>query len=213
MEVTMEIKYRILRVKVADVDTKQRIVKAYFTAFGNVDGDGDIIQKGALTKTINENGPNGKNIIRHFLNHEFRKSDSALPIGKILELGEDSFGGYFVSKMARTQQANDVYSMYEDGFINSHSFGFLPVKQYKTAGANVITEVKMFEVSTVTTWAANENTPTIYVKDSAASDGTEKIEVVHEALFIKPSRSTLAEEAAMKEITKLFLQTNIFKKL
>ena len=209
-EVTMEIKQKIFLFKVADIDAKQRIVKAYFASFGNIDNDGDVIQRGALTKTIMENGPKGKNIIRHFLNHEFRKSDAALPIGKILELGEDEFGGYFVSKIGRTEQANDVYTLYEDGIINSHSFGFIPVKTVKTQTSNIITEARMFEVSTVTTWAANDNTPTVFVK---SADEAGIIPTSHKALFIEPSRSTLAEEAAMKEITKLFLQSNIFKKL
>lgn len=197
------VKEKILQFKVADVDTKQRIVKAYFASFGNIDSDGDIIQKGALTKTINENGPKGKDIIRHFLNHAFRKSDNVLPLGKILELGEDNTGGYFISKMARTQQANDVYSMYEDGFINNHSFGFIPVKEYKTQAANIITEVKMFEVSTVTTWAANENTPTVYVKSNEAGKPT-SLNINYESLFIQPERSTEKTKADFNRLIKLF---------
>ena len=42
------------------------MVKAYYSAFGNVDSDGDIIERGAGRKTIKENGPEGKDIIRHF---------------------------------------------------------------------------------------------------------------------------------------------------
>ena len=42
---------------IKDVDTKSRIVAGYFSAFNNVDSDGDLIKPGAFTKSINERGP------------------------------------------------------------------------------------------------------------------------------------------------------------
>ena len=39
-----------------DIDEKSGIVKGYGSIFGNIDSDGDIISKGAYTKTIKENG-------------------------------------------------------------------------------------------------------------------------------------------------------------
>ena len=35
-----------------DIDDKTGIVKGYGSIFGNIDSDGDIITKGAYTKTI-----------------------------------------------------------------------------------------------------------------------------------------------------------------
>jgi len=196
----MEKQFKQLKYKVADIDTRQRLVKAYYSAFGNVDSDGDVIVKGAGRKTIQENGPMGKDIIRHFLNHEFQTNTAVLPIGKLMEIGEDDHGNYFVSKIARTHMGEDIYSMYEDGMINSHSFGFIPIKQKKEGKINYILEYKMFEVSTVTTWSANEQTPTIEVKHNEPGRPTRS---EYDALLIEPSRISLDDKAAMQTIFKL----------
>ena len=45
--------------KVADIDKKQGLVKAYFSAFGNIDSDNDMIQRGAHIKTMKERDPDG----------------------------------------------------------------------------------------------------------------------------------------------------------
>ena len=197
----MEKLIKILQYKVADIDVKQRLVKAYFSAFNNEDNEGDVLTPGAFTKTMNENGPKGRDIIRHFLNHEFKSNPGVLPIGKIKELGEDSHGGFFVSKMARTNSGNDIYSLYEDGFINSHSMGFQIIKQKVEKAIRYITEIKLFEVSTVTTWAANDNTPTIEVKE--APEPGQPTPNKYDSLFIEPSMHTHKEIADIKELYRL----------
>lgn len=196
----MEKQIKILDCKVADIDGKKRMVKAYYSAFGNVDSDGDIIERGAGRKTIKENGPEGKDIIRHFLNHSFKANPEVLTIGKIKEIGEDDHGNYFWSKIARTALGEDIYKMYEDDMINNHSFGFIPIKQKVIDGINHIYEYKMFEISTVTTWSANEKTPTIEVKEGEPKIITPELNT---ALFIEPSRYTLDQKAAMQTIFKL----------
>jgi phage head maturation protease len=45
---------------IKDLDTKQGIVTGYYSVFGNIDSDGDMIMPGAFLKTISENGPEGK---------------------------------------------------------------------------------------------------------------------------------------------------------
>jgi HK97 family phage prohead protease len=197
METDIKPLFKDLCYKVVDVDNAKRIVKAYFSAFGNVDFDGDIIIKGAFTKTIQEWGPNGKGMIRHLLNHDQKD----LPLGKIIELGEDGHGGYFVSKMARTQKANDLYTMYQDGMINNHSMGFIIVKKSMQDKTRLIHEVKLVEVSTITTWSSNQETSTIDVKHTAVIqlDNTEKIK----SLFLQPSRITDKQRADLKKLTEL----------
>ena len=180
--------------KVADVDTGKRIVKAYFSIFGNVDLDGDTIHKGAFTKTIKEMGPKGKDMVRHFLNHD----NKALPIGRVLELSEDSRGAYFVSKIASTTMASDVYALYQDSLIPGHSMGFMPVKYaYNETGMDIY-EAKLFEVSTVTSWPANPEAQTIEVK--AAGNPTAKRD---KSLLIEPSRFTQKQIADMNTIYSL----------
>ena len=48
-----------------DADDKAGIVKGYGSVFGNVDSDGDIITKGAYTKTIKENGERVRYLYQH----------------------------------------------------------------------------------------------------------------------------------------------------
>ena len=180
--------------KVADVDTGKRIVKAYFSIFGNVDLDGDVIQKGAFTKTISEWGPRGKDMVRHFLNHD----KAGLPVGKVLELGEDGKGAYFVSKIASTSIGNDIYALYKDGMIPGHSMGFLPIKSTSITSGNLFTEVKLLEVSTVTNWPANPEAQTIEVK--AAGNPTAKRD---KSLLIEPSRFTQKQIADLNTIYSL----------
>ena len=55
---------------IKDIDAKQRTIVAYASIFGNIDSDDDIIQSGAYTKTIQENGPKGKNRVWHLFNHD-----------------------------------------------------------------------------------------------------------------------------------------------
>jgi len=52
-----------------DMEDSSRIITVYYSAFGNVDSDGDVIVPGAFTKTLKENGPNAKNRIWHLFNH------------------------------------------------------------------------------------------------------------------------------------------------
>jgi HK97 family phage prohead protease len=74
-----------------------RTITVYYSAFGNVDSDGDIIMPGAFTKSIKENGPGAKNRIWHLFNHSTDK-----PVSKPKELIEDAFGLRAVVKMPNT---------------------------------------------------------------------------------------------------------------
>jgi len=69
-----------------DTDLKQGIVSGYFAMFGNKDLDGDILEKGAFTKTIQERGPNGKGLIKYLLDHDRTKA-----VARIESLEEDLF--------------------------------------------------------------------------------------------------------------------------
>jgi hypothetical protein len=50
-----------------DMEDGSRIITMYYSAFGNVDSDGDVITPGAFTKTLKENGPQAKNRIWHLM--------------------------------------------------------------------------------------------------------------------------------------------------
>jgi HK97 family phage prohead protease len=73
---------------IKDISEKEGIVSGYLSAFGFKDSDGDIIQKGAFTRTIKERGPQSeKPRIKYLLDH---RTDKA--IGVFQELKEDAKG-------------------------------------------------------------------------------------------------------------------------
>ena len=141
-----------------DMEDGSRIISVYYSAFGNVDSDGDVIMPGAFTKSIKENGPQAKNRIWHLFNHSTDK-----PVSKPYELVEDSFGLLSRVKMPNTTLGNDTYELYKAGHITEHSIGFQTVKSQAKQAFNEITEIRLFEGSSVL-WGANSNTPTIGVK-------------------------------------------------
>jgi len=142
--------YKNLSQGITDVDTKKGIVTGYFSSFDNMDSDGDVIRKGAFAKTINENFQR----VRHLLDHDATKS-----VGKILTLEENNKGLYYESKAGRHTLGRDFLLMVEDGLISEHSIGFVTIKQKKQGHYNEISEVKLYEGSSLQGWGANEMTP------------------------------------------------------
>lgn len=148
--------YKNLQQGISDVDVKKGIVTGYFSSFDNMDSDGDVIRKGAFTKTIKENFQR----VRHLLDHDATKS-----VGKIQLLQEDSKGLYYESKAGRHTLGRDFLLMVEDGLINEHSIGFVTIKQKNMGGYNEISEVKLYEGSSLQGWGANEMTPITGMKN------------------------------------------------
>jgi HK97 family phage prohead protease len=149
-----------------DVDGKKGIVTGYFAAFDNVDADGDIIRKGAFDKTIKETGPkSSKPRIKHLMNH-----DTASPLGLLVELKEDDKGLYYESKLGKHSLGTDFVKMVESGLITEHSIGYRTIKRNQlqdyegymknpSAGWFELTELKLWEGSSLTAWGANMETP------------------------------------------------------
>jgi hypothetical protein len=146
-----------------DMSDDTRTIEVYYSAFGNVDSDGDVIMPGSFTKSIKENGPQAKNRIWHLFNHSTDK-----PVAKPKELVEDAFGLKAIVKMPNTTLGRDTYELYKDGHITEHSIGFQTVKSQAKSGYNEIQEIKLFEGSSVL-WGANFNTPTVMVKSEIKS--------------------------------------------
>ena len=133
---------------ITDIDDSQGIVKGLGSVFGNIDSDGDIMMKGAFTKSIEENSHRIKYLYQHRLDK---------PVGKMEELYEDKEGLHFVAKLAlKTQLGKDVFEMIKAGVLTENSVGFQTIneKYDKVEKVNKITEVKLYEISAVTV-AAN----------------------------------------------------------
>ena len=140
--------------EVIDADEKMGIVKGYGSIFGNVDSDGDIINKGAYKKTIQENGSRVKYLYQH---------DMDKPIGKMVHLEEDEKGLVFEAQVPKTRLGMDVIELMKAGVITENSVGILPIVKEDKGQYRELREVKLFEISAVT-MAANDEAKILDVK-------------------------------------------------
>lgn len=151
--------------QVKDVDIKGRTVTGYFSTWGYgpagepvPDSDGEIIELGAFSKTLSQNGPTGANRIWHLFNH-----NASMPIGKPSVLIEDNKGLYFETTFPDTALANDTLKLYEAGAITEHSIGFNVIQSRNENDYKLLQEVRLWEGSSVL-WGANADTPFLGVK-------------------------------------------------
>ena len=157
--------YKNIAFDVKDVDSSG-IISGYFSAFDVVDAYNEVVVKGAFKKTIREQGPNSAQPrIKHLLNH-----DVSLPVGKLIELKEDSYGLLYRSQVGTHSVGVDVMKMIESGLITEHSIGYRTVKYNQVAewdkvkegeAARELTELKLYEGSSLTGWGVNQYTPMV----------------------------------------------------
>lgn len=148
------------------MDGKRGIVTGYFSAFDNVDSDGDVIKKGAFAKSIMEWGPaSAQPRIKHLMNHNI-----AQPLGKITSLTEDAKGLNYESQIGTHALGTDFLKMVDSGLITEHSIGYQTMKRNQLqdyegymknpeGGWYELTDLKLYEGSSLTAWGSNENTP------------------------------------------------------
>lgn len=158
--------YKSISAEIKDIDEQKGIVTGYFSAFGNVDSDNDMIMPGAFTKTLNEN----QKRIKHLWQHDVR-----YPLSKPMVLKEDSYGLYFESEISKTSYGKDVLQLYKDGVVDEHSIGFRTERKNKKDKHNELIELKLWEGSTVT-FGANANTPFTGMKAMTVDDVVEKMD-------------------------------------
>ena len=145
-----------LGIELKDLDDKGQVA-FYFSKFDVKDSDGDIVVKGAFQKTSQS-----LKRIKFFYNHNLYQ----VP-GRLKEINEDDTGGWAVADLAlKTNLGKDVYEQYKAGIITEHSYGYDVINstQDKEKEAQIIKEVKLYELSALTAWGANEFTDPIYVK-------------------------------------------------
>ena len=112
----------------------------FASIYGNEDLHGDVVEKGAFTKTIQER-PTVKILFNHNTN---------LPIG-VGTLEDTELGLVLRGKLnLGTQIARDVYSNLKAGVLDALSIGYDVVKQKMEGGVRKLKELKLWEVSVVT---------------------------------------------------------------
>ena len=149
--------FKSLAAQLEDVSVKDGLVTHYWSAFGNRDSDGDVIERGAYAKTIAERGPAGANRIKFLWQH-----DVYSPIGRPVEMVEDEKGLRVVTKVSPTTLGSDAMILYEDGVLTEHSVGIDILRRDERENA-VVLETRLWEGSVVT-WGANPLTPFLGMK-------------------------------------------------
>jgi len=128
-------------------DSGNLIIKGYGAVFGNIDSYGDVIEKGAFEKTLRER----KGRIAFCYQHDIHN-----PIGKINKISEDEHGLPMEIMLSSSEQG--IITKVKEGILNEMSIGYRTVnsKSEVRDGKEVelLTEIKLFEVSLVTV-AAN----------------------------------------------------------
>lgn len=137
-----------------EVKMNSRTITGYFSRYGNIDSDGDMLVPGAFSKTISERGLDGSKLIKHLTDHRL-DTDHIIGVPKLWEVQD---GAMFETTVSDTQKGNDILKLYRDGVINQHSFGFKTQKSTRKSAYNEINEVMLYEVSTVVL-GANSQTP------------------------------------------------------
>lgn len=157
-------------VQFKDIDGRKGIVTGYFADFNSLDSDGDVIKPGSFSRTISATGPaSAKPRIKHLMNH-----DPSQPLGVLLTLKEDEKGLYYESKLGTHTLGTDFIKMAESGLITEHSIGYQTKKFNQVTSwedwkegdiRRELTEVKLWEGSSLTAWGANPNTPLTGLKN------------------------------------------------
>lgn len=143
---------------IKDIDESKGRVLGYFSIFGNVDSDGDIMLPGAFKKSLGESNRR----IKHLYQHDPFRPLAGTAKGNLI-VTEDKNGLIFDSTISQTTWGRDTIRLYMDGVIDEHSVGFNTVRDNKAGRHREIIEAKLWEGSTVT-WGANALAGTTAIK-------------------------------------------------
>jgi len=133
-----------LEIKQDGSDGKEFIhLEGFASTFGNMDRDGDIIVKGAFTKTLTDADIKVKLLNQHNIQQ---------PIGAIDQLTEVDEGLFFKGRLPLANSiVKDMHPLLQMGVLGDVSIGFQVVDADITPDGNrLIKEIKLFEISIVT---------------------------------------------------------------
>lgn len=142
----MKTKHFNLQVKSADLE--EGTISGYASVFGNVDSYGDIVVKGAFSKSIEKIEKTGK-VISVFYGHNME--DPRANIGRVIELREDNHGLFFKAQLDLSGDTYGrlVYGQLGDGRLDSLSFGFSVLNGANTEAGYELRELELYEISVV----------------------------------------------------------------
>jgi len=156
------LQFKNFEIKSYKEDGEDFIIEGYGAVFGNIDSVGDVIEPGAFTKTLNER----KERIAFCLQHNIHE-----PIGKILEIKEDETGLWLRCKLSASE--DKVITKVKEGILKEMSIGYRTINSKSEIRdgqeVEILTEIKLFEISLVTV-AANPLAVVTGMKNDEQSD-------------------------------------------
>lgn len=158
-----------------DIDQATGRILGYFSTFGNIDSDNEMIMPGAFAKTLAQNSRR----IKHLYQHNPLMPLSGVKKGNLI-LTEDPKGLAFDSTISQTSYGKDTIQLYVDGVIDEHSIGFNTITKTEKKDYTELNEIRLWEGSTVT-WGANEEAGTTAVKSFTKEEAIAKMNVVIKA--------------------------------
>jgi uncharacterized protein len=153
-------------------------IAGYASVFGEVDAQGDVVAKGAFTRTLakyNQMKMTPSMLWMH---------DVAAPIGVWTTFIEDARGLYVEGTLAiKTKAGSDAYELLKMGAITGLSIGYNAVKITRNSKEKIrtLTEVNLFEISLVT-FPANDLARVHTVKTNTVKANVAKPETTHNEL-------------------------------
>ncbi len=167
---------------IKSVDEDKGIVRHFISIIGNLDDGNDIIENGAFSKTIVENGRRIRVLDNHQTDSTLRVVGKPLAIAEVgrdeltpevLEYAPDATGGLLATtKYALdTQAGRDVFSLIKGGYLPETSIGYDAIisdfedvdRNGKQVTARILKEIRLWEYSNVI-WGMNPATSTVNVK-------------------------------------------------
>lgn len=136
---------------------EQGSIEGYLSVFNVVDQGNDRVRKGAFKRTLSNAKKAVKDGKQTYLFPMLWQHDPEQPIGGVTDAYEDDYGLYTVAQFdLDTQKGREAYSGYKKGYLNQLSIGYDPIqKTYDEKGVRDLTEIRLWEQSTVT-FAMNE---------------------------------------------------------
>lgn len=160
----------LVEVKFAGGTAKDGTFSGYGSIFGNIDSHGDVIQKGAFTRSLREWDDKGK-FPKMLLQHGgfYGPVDDMLPIGKWTSMEENSKGLKVEGELfgLNTDRGALIYEGMKSGELDGLSIGYRakkytlgtkPTEPYRT-----LEDVDLLEVSVVL-WGSNDKALVSQVK-------------------------------------------------
>lgn len=137
--------YKSFKFQLKDMNEGTGEFEGYASIFGSVDQGGDIVQKGAFSRSINNRGTSPFPIL---FSHDFREP----AIGKAT-LSEDSIGLFTKGKLFidRTEKIKHIFLNMKDDVSNSMSFMYDVIQstfgEIEGNAVRYLKELRIFEVS------------------------------------------------------------------